>query len=73
MIINELIIKRVYGNIGWIKQLEFIDIETHEVLKLKSYNGCLCFQIGKKRIGYRTFERKSVATHLVIIKKELPF
>ena len=67
-----IIIKRFFGNIGWIDKLNFIDIATEKPLKLKSYNGCLCFQIGKKRIGYRTFERLSIPCE-IIIENKIPF
>lgn len=73
MKINEVIIaRRFMGVIGWVDKLNFINIETEKPLKLKSYNGCLCFQIGKKRIGYRTFERLSKPCE-IIIENNMPF
>jgi hypothetical protein len=63
---NTITVKRRLNKIGWIGQLNFIDLETEKPLKLKYYNGRLCFQILGKRTGYKTFQQKSVHCNLII-------
>lgn len=67
MLTNEVKVKRLFGRIGWIGQMNFIDIETEKPIALKSYGGRMCFQIGKERIGYKTFQKKSKQCNITII------
>lgn len=69
---GNIIIKRHFENIGWISGISFINLKTEKPLKLKSYNGCLCFMVDGKRIGYNTWKQKSTLCK-IIIENNLPF
>ena len=69
---NTIIIKRSFQNIGWIEGLSFINLETEKPIKLRSYNGCLCFIIKGKRIGYKTWKEKSKEVK-IIVDNDCPF
>ena len=66
-------IKRRLGNIGWSDKLNFYNIETSDKINLKSYNGCLCLHDNGKRVGYKTFNNKSVACNINLNQILCPF
>lgn len=69
---KQIIIKRSFQGIGWISGLNFLNLETESPIKLRSYNGCLCFIINGKRIGYKTWKKKSKEVN-IIINNDCPF
>lgn len=56
---NEIIIKREFAGIGWIDKMNFILTDSMKSISLRSYNGCLCFQLKNKRIGFKTWRKNS--------------
>lgn len=69
---NNIIINRVHENIGWISGVNFLNLKTEKPIKLKSYNGCLCFIVDGVRIGYKTWKKKAKECK-IIIDNSLPF
>lgn len=69
---NTITINKHAFGIGWISGIRFIEIETQKPIKLRSYNGCLCFILNKKRIGYGAW-KKSAVTENINITNECPF
>ncbi len=69
---SNIIIKRHFENIGWISGISFINLANEKPIKLKSYNGCLCFTISGKRIGYKTWKQNAKECE-IIIENNLPF
>lgn len=69
---NDLIIRRIAFNIGWINGVEFQDMDSIKPIKLRSYNGCLCFIKNNKRIGYKTWKDNSVEC-TIFLNNDCPF
>ncbi len=67
-----IIIKRTALGIGWISGINFWNEIEDKPIKLRSYNGCLCFMIGKKRLGYNSWKELSVICNMEI-KINYPF
>lgn len=68
---NRLIIKR-FDNIGWVNQTNFIDTNTFIPIKLKHYNGRLCFRVNGKIMGLKTWKKNCVDCKIEIIN-DCPF
>lgn len=68
-----IIIRRKYKNIGWSDKLNFYNLDSGTKIKLKSYNGCLCFFVNKKRIGYKTFTKFSEPFEYILNNNYCPF
>lgn len=57
----------IFNDIGWVKGIEFVIVSENKPIKLRSYNGALCFLNKGKRIGLVTWKKnaKDVKVDLV--------
>lgn len=69
---KDIIIIREGLGIGWLGGINYLNIITDKPIKLHSYNGCLCFIINGKRLGYKSWKESSITVNRVI-KNECPF
>ena len=69
---KEVIIIREGLGIGWLGGMNYLNLVTGKPIKLRSYNGCLCFIINGKRLGYKSWKDRSIVVNRVI-KNECPF
>ena len=69
---NDIIIIREGLGIGYLGGIKYLNLVTEKTIPLKSYNGCLCFIINGKRLGYKTWVKNSIKVNR-IIKNNCPF
>jgi len=69
---KEITIIREGLGIGWLGGLNFLNLITEKPIKLRHYNGCLCFIIDGKRLGYKSWKENSILVNR-IIKNDYPF
>ena len=68
---NIIVIREGLG-IGWLGGMNYLNLSDSTPLKLRSYNGCLCFIIQGKRLGYKSWKDRSITVNRVI-KNDCPF